>query len=291
MNKKINMSKIFNILMFIIGVFIIALSYNVFIEPNNLVPGGTTGLGIVFEKVTGLESSTFILISGVFLIIVSFLFLGFEKTKRTIAGTLLYSSFIYLTVPIAQKIIPYVNFDDIIVTVVIAGFTYGLGNAVVYKEGFTTGGFDVVMQLLNKYCKMPEGKASVISNIFVIILSLPIMGVELTTYSAVVVYLTGEMVNKLTIGISDSKIFFVYTKKIEEVRDALIKDLNIGFTILPTIGGYSHYKGEMIMCVIPTNQYYEFRQTVLNIDKNAFFVINDCYEVNGGYKKQHLPFL
>lgn len=291
MNKKINMSKIFNILMFIIGVFIIALSYNVFIEPNNLVPGGTTGLGIVFEKVTGLESSTFILISGVFLIIVSFLFLGFEKTKRTIAGTLLYSSFIYLTVPIAQKIIPFVKFDDIIVTVVIAGFTYGLGNAVVYKEGFTTGGFDVVMQLLNKYCKMPEGKASVISNIFVIILSLPIMGVELTTYSAVVVYLTGEMVNKLTIGISDSKIFFVYTKKIEEVRDALIKDLNIGFTILPTIGGYSHYKGEMIMCVIPTNQYYEFRQTVLNIDKNAFFVINDCYEVNGGYKKQHLPFL
>ena len=97
--------------------------------------------------------------------------------------------------------------------------------------------------------------------------------------------------NKITIGISDSKLFFVYTRKIDKVRDALVKEGTTGFTIIPTLGGYSHYKGEMLMCVVDTQDYYEFKQLVLSIDKNAFFVIDDCYEVNGGTKKQHLPFL
>ena len=97
--------------------------------------------------------------------------------------------------------------------------------------------------------------------------------------------------NKITIGISDSKLFYVYSRKIDKLRDRLVKDGTIGFTIIPTLGGYSHYKGEMLMCVVDTKDYYEFRELVLSIDKNAFLVIDDCYEVNGGYKKQHLPFL
>ena len=198
---------------------------------------------------------------------------------------------IYLSDPVAQSIIPHINIDDFVVIALIAGATYGFGFGLIYKAGFSSGGFDVIMHILNKYFKMPEGKASFVANITVVLCGLPVTGLSHTVYSSIVLYTEQLVTNKINIGISDSKLFFIYTRKIDRVRDALVKDGTIGFTIIPTLGGYSHYKGEMLMCVVDTKDYYEFREIVLNIDKNAFFVIDDCYEVNGGYKRQHLPFL
>ena len=233
----------------------------------------------------------FILLSGIALIIVSYIFLGVKKSRQNILGALLFPLFIYLSAPVAETIIPYINIDDFIVIVMMAGISYGLGFGIVYKAGYSTGGFDIIMQILNKYFKMPEGNASFISNILVVLGGLPLFGISHTVYSSIVLYMEQVVTNKIVIGISDSKLFFVYTRKMDKVRDALVKEGTTGFTIIPTLGGYSHYKGEMLMCVVDTRYYYEFRELVLSIDKNAFFVIDDCYEVNGGTKKQHLPFL
>lgn len=276
---------------FVIGIYIAALAYNTFLLPNSLVIGGTTGLSVIFEEAFGWDASVFILVSGALLLLVSFIFLGYNKTQNNIIGTFLYPLMIMFTAPVAKLIIPYIKFDDFIVTILIAGSMYGFGYGLCYKAGFSTGGFDVIIQLVNKYFKMPDGKATLVCNFIVILCGLPIVGVRITTYSIITLIVSSNIISKITIGISESKIFFVYTKKIDKVRDALIKDGSIGFTIIPTLGGYSHYRGEILMCVVSTNDYYEFREIVLNIDKNAFFVINDCYEVNGGVKRQHLPFL
>lgn len=292
MKKRHNLAHDINRLTtFIIGTYIIALAYNTFLKPNSLVVGGTTGLSIIFNKLFGWDTTLFILISGIILLIISFIFLGVEKTKRNILGTLTIPAMIYLSQPVAQALIPHIKIDDFIVIVVMAGAIYGLGFGILYKAGYSTGGFDVVMMLFNKYFKMHEGKASFVSNFFVVLCGLPVTGLSHTVYSSIVLYMEQLVTNKITIGISDSKLFYIYTRKIEKVRDTLVKDGTIGFTIIPTLGGYSHYKGEMIMCVVDTKDYYEFRELVLSIDKNAFFVIDDCYEVNGGYKRQHLPFL
>ena len=99
------------------------------------------------------------------------------------------------------------------------------------------------------------------------------------------------MVDKLIIGISDSKLFFIYTKKWEEVRDYVLNDLDTGVTILEAEGGYSKSKNTVLMCVVPNKDYYLFKEIVLEIDPRAFFVINDCYEVHGGMKRRNLPFI
>lgn len=276
---------------FLIGTYIVALTYNTFLLPNSLVVGGTTGLSIIFEKLFGWNTSVFILLSGMFLLIISYIFLGFRKTKHNVVGTFLYPIMIIFSAPVAELIIPHIKLDDFVVVVVMAGSLYGFGFGLIYKAGFSTGGFDVIMQLLNKYLKIPEGNASLIANLFVVLCGLPIIGVRLVTYSAITLIMEGIVTNRINIGISNSKVFFVYTRKIDRVRDALVSDGTIGFTVIPTLGGYSHYKGEMLMCVVSTRDYYEFRELVLSIDNNAFFVINDCYEVNGGYKRHHLPFL
>jgi len=283
--------RLIEIFFFIVGVFILALGYNAILLPNSISTGGTSGLAIVFKKLFDWNTSLFILVTGLFLLAISFIFLGYKKTRRNIVGTLLYPLMLSFTLPLANHIIPHIQFDDFIVSIVIGGIFLGIGYGLVYRTGYSTGGFDVIIQLLNKYLKLPEGKAAKVANMIVIIISLPVIGLQKVVYATIILIIEEFLTNKIAIGVSDSKLFFVYTRKLDEVRDALVRKKTVGFTIIPTLGGYSHYKGEMLMCVVSTRDYYAFREIVLNIDPNAFFVINDCYEVNGGYKKQHLPFL
>ncbi|MBR5662184.1 MAG: YitT family protein [Bacilli bacterium] len=276
---------------FIIGTYIIALSYNTFLKPNSLVIGGTTGLSIIFEKLFGWDTNIFILVSGLILLVISYAFLGVKKSRHNVLGALIFPLMVYLSAPLAEVLIPQIKIDDFFVITLIAGLTYGLGFGIVYKAGYSTGGLDIIMQIFNKYLKMPEGKASFVASIVVVLCGLPLFGISHTVYSSIVLYIEQLVTNKIVIGISDSKLFYIYTRKIDKVRDALVKDGATGFTIIPTLGGYSHYKGEMLMCVVDTKDYYEFRELVLSIDKDAFFIIDDCYEVNGGTKRKHLPFL
>ncbi len=289
--KSKRQSLIIELSLLILGVFIVSVTYNTLIIPNDIVVGGTTGIGIIFNKLFGWNIKLFVLISGLILLFISFIFLGYKKTGRTIIGTLLYPLMLAITLPLSEYLAPYLKFDDFIVIIILSGTFLGLGFGLIYKARFTTGGIDVVMQLINKYLKVPEGKASKIANMAVVLVALPVNGIKSVVYSAITLIYEEIVTNKITIGISDSKVFFVYTRRIDDVRDALVRNGKVGFTIIPTVGGYSHYKGEMLMCVISTSNYYAFKQIVLDIDPNAFFVINDVYEVNGGYKRQHLPFL
>ena len=103
-------------------------------------------------------------------------------------------------------------------------------------------------------------------------------------------FLYTRIVDNILIGISSSKLFFIYTKEYEAVRKYILSEMKTGVTILETYGGFSNEKGYMLMCVVPTRDYYLFKELVLSIDSNAFFVIHDCYEVFGG-KRRNLPFI
>jgi len=278
-------------LMFTFGVFLLALSYNVFLLPNKLVLGGMSGLAIVFEELLGVNHQLFIYVASGILLIVSFIFLGYNKTKNTIIGTLLYPLMITFTAPIATVINEHLIIEEMLLLVLMAGLCYGLSNGLIYKSGFTTGGSDVIMQIINKYFKVQEGKAVLITGSIIIGIGGIVTGIINVIYAILITYISTILIDKILIGISESKVFYIYSKKTEEIKKFIIDDLKMGYTTFPTIGGYSHQKGEMIMCVVNTRDYYLVKETVLNIDKDAFFVINDCYEVNGGVKKKNLPFI
>ena len=83
----------------------------------------------------------------------------------------------------------------------------------------------------------------------------------------------------------------IYTRKPKHIKHIIEEDFQAGYTIFPTIGGYSHIKGVMIMCVIRNRDVNLFKDKILEIDKSAFFVISDCYEVKGGIRRSNLPFI
>jgi len=276
---------------FVFGTFCLALCYNLFFVPNDIVVGGTSGLAIIVEKLTGFNAQIFIYVTAIILLIISYIFLGKDATKNTVIGSLLYPVFVTFTEPVAKFLLLYLSFEEILVTVVLASLLYGFSNGIIYKYGYTTGGSDVVMKLLCKYCHFSEGKSSIIFNIIIILFGAFVFGFDRGVYAVIILVVSSMVVDKIIIGMSDSKKFMIYTRESKKLKKVITDEFMAGYTIFPTIGGYSHLKGAMFMCVIRNRDVNLFKQRIKEIDPTAFFVISDCYEVQGGVKRSNLPFI
>lgn len=276
---------------FVFGTFCLALCYNLFFNPNDIVVGGMSGLAIVVNHLTGFNSQIFIYVSSTLLLIVSYIFLGKEEAQRVLIGTFLYPLFITFTTPIANMILPYFTFHEILVTVALASLLYGFSNGLIYKYGYSTGGGDVLIKLISKYFHMSEGTSVLLFDSFIVLLGGFVFGVEKAVYAVIIIVIASSLVDKITIGISNSKKFMIYTRESRKIKILIEEEFKTGFTIFPTVGGYSHLKGAMLMCVIRNRDTHLFKERILEIDPHAFFVISDCYEVQGGVKRSNLPFI
>lgn len=279
------------LIILLFALFVLALNYNLFFLKNDLVVGGTSGLATLINHLYKVQPSIFILIFNIILIIFSFICLGKEQTTRTIIGSLLYPLFVHLTIPLAAFLAPYVQFNNFILIVLLSSMLFGASNGLIYKTGFTTGGIDILMMLIEKYYKIQRGKAAFFLNFVIVFTGGLVFGWEKVLYACIVVMINSYLVDKILIGISDSKMFFVYTQNVKDISNFILNEINASYTILTTEGGYTKEKRKMIMCVVPTRDYYYFKEMILQIDKDAFFVISDCYEVSGGVKRSNLPFI
>lgn len=289
MNKKEVKSNIVRIFIFVIGVFLLALNYNMFIIPNNLVIGGTSGIAIILKKLINLEPKLFLYFINALLIIVSFAVLGNKKTLKSMVGAFLYPIFVSLTEPLANAI--NLTFENELILMLVTGVLLGVGNGLTYKAGFTTGGSDIIIQIIGEKRKMTMGNALLIFNIMVIFSSGFLFGFEKVIYAALILGIDSILVDRILLGISNSKMFFIYTTKLKKVEKFILNEIKTGVTIIDVEGGYTKKKDKMLMCVVRTRDYFLFKETILKIDPNAFFIINDCYEVMGGVKRRNLPFL
>jgi len=264
----------------IIGVFLIAAAFNVFLLPNDLVFGGVSGLSIIIKDLIPLDPSTFIMISSLLLLVVSFMVLGKEATKGSIVGSILFPIFVDLTANLNN--ILNIDASNLLLSVIFGGIIYGFGAGLVFKAGFTTGGTDIINQIISKYGHVSMGNAMLMSDGLIVLLGAFFFGVTKLMYAIIVIYIIGLITDKVLLGISDSKAFYIITNEDSKVRDYLINELNHGVTIFNVKGGYTNKKDEVILCVVPTNNYYRVKEGIHEIDKDAFFLVTDAYEVFGG---------
>ena len=271
---------------FVLGIFLLAMCYNLFLLPNNFITGGMNGLAIIFNKIFGLNPTIFIYASRIILLIISFIFLGVKKTMPTILGSLLYPLMVSFTAPIASYLINYINVNEYLIIVCITAVIYGASSALIYRTGFTTGGGDVIMQLIKKYFNVSTTTANFTYNFIILLFGLFVFGFENFIYAIIILVISNTIIDKITLGVSMSKVFFIYSKKLPEIKKIIINEYDSGVTILETKQEYLHKKGEILMVAVSNFDCYHLRNRILEIDPNAFFVINDCYEVNGGKKKE-----
>ena len=277
-------NKTIRFIVFLVCCFFVALTYNVFFVPNNLVIGGMSGLAIVVKEITGLSTSIFLLATTAIILIISYIFLGKEGTKKNLVGAIIYPIMATLTEPLAKFI--NIQFDSLLFTVFLSGLIYSTFLGFIYKVGYSTGGADILNQIMCKYAKTSVGQAGVYINILVIFTAMFVLGVPKSIYAIFALLLVNKIVDFILLGNSDSKLCIIKTKNVEYLEHFLKDDFNIGYSILETSGGLDKKKKRTIMCVVTSREYYRFKNLILDISPNAFFITHDCYEVLGGQSKR-----
>ena len=278
-------------LSFVLGISLYALCFNLFLIPNELVVSGFSGVAIVTQKLFGWNNQAFIYITNFILLWVSFIFLKPETTKKNIVGSIMFPLMITLTLPMANFFNEKLIGDDFLIILLFSIILYGVSSGLIYRSGFSTGGSDIIMQIINKYIKVGESKSMIFANSIIIFIGMLVFGFNKGVYSFIILITSTYFIDKIMFGISDSKVFYIYTKKVRKIKKLILQDFKTGLTIIPSRGGYSLKKGHMIMCVVSNQDYYIFKEKILEIDPNAFLIINKCYEVNGGVKRSNFHFL
>ena len=116
----------------------------------------------------------------------------------------------------------------------------------------------------------------------IVLLTAFIFGPTHFMYSIITLYVISFMSDRVILGVSDSKEFYIVTEEEKKIKEYIIKYLNHGVTEIKAKGGYTNDNQSILMCVLPTKDYYRLKEGINTIDPHAFFVVTDAYEVFGG---------
>lgn len=256
-----------------------AVCYNVLLLPLDIVSGGTGGAATILKKALNVEPYISILILSIICLIASWIFLGKEKTLSTAYASLIFPVLVKLTAFIEQEI--YFSTSDMFVIVIFAGLLNGIANGIVYRIGYNSGGFSAFSQILLEKAHVPVAKSSFAINFTIVVIASFYFGLTKAMYAVLFLYINNLVMDKVLLGISKNKAFYIVTTKPEEISEFIINNLGHDTTNFDVKGGFLEKKKNVILTVIPTRDYYKVKEAISMIDETAFFVATDSYEVKG----------
>lgn len=279
LNEELNAKNAYkNFFTYIMGVLLGGIAVSALYEPYNIVTSGSAGIAILLTKIVDIDLSLMIFVVCALLLVIGFAVFGIEYGSKNILITILSPIF----VKAATLINHVVNFDEssLLLLAVLAGILSGLSTGLVRKSGYSPGGLGVLYDIVNRQFKISVGNASLICNSIIMILSLFTFGLSSFIYGFIALYVSSVVTDRVMIGISNNKAFYIITRKPKEVKEYIINNLNHTVTVVNAKGGYSNRKKKMLLCVIPTLEYTRLKEVIREIDKDVFFLITDSYYVS-----------
>lgn len=282
---KLNKKTLINGMLLILGCLLIALTFNIFCVPNKIVPGGLSGVGIIFDHLFEIKTSYVLLVGNVLLVTMGIICLGLKDTIPSIIGAVVYTLIMYLT----ECMNITINLSSVFLNVITVGVLFGVGCTMVYLSGCSLGGLDIIGVIFNKKFGLTLGTSLFIVNGLVLVIGTFIFGIEALLISLIIRYIESKIIDTFLTGISDSKILFINTDKIEEITKYIIEEIESGVSEIKVTSGFKKQKNTILMCVVPTEKYLLLRAQIIQIDNDAFITVMDSYEVYGGTNRYKLP--
>ncbi len=264
----------------ILSLFISACYFNLLQLPTQIVTGGSSGISIILNHYFNINPSIIIFLISVSLLVIGAIFLGIEKTSGAVVSTIIYPFFIELTSQIGTWI--PVDLSDKILISIFIGVLSGVTTGLVYKVGFSNGGISIISEIISKYKKTPISGVSFAMNMIIVFFGGAAFGWNMVMYAAIILYIYSLVLDRVLIGISKNKCLHIMTSREEEIKDYIINELHHGVTIFDVKGGFLQKKRRVLMTVIPNREYYKLKEGIKEIDKDAFFIVTDSYQVSGG---------
>ncbi len=268
-NKKLAIIKF---ILITFGSFIYSLGIAVFLDPNSLAPGGTTGIAIIISKLTSLQTGTLtllinIILSTIYVTFVSSFFIN--NISANIIGT-------YGMVT-----------EDLLLSGATGGALMGIGMAIVFRQGATTGGTDIIVRALRqKYRHIKSGNIFILTDAIIITASAVIFkNIEIALYAAITVVISNYVLDAVLYGGDSAKLLYIVSDNYNAIAKRILEEIDIGVTYLKAEGAYTSNDKKVIMCVCRKYNYTKIRQLVTEEDTDAFFIVSNASEVFGdGYK-------
>lgn len=266
------------------GNLLYALTVKLFVLPTGLVMGGTTGLGLTANYLTGVPISAFVLAFNMVMLLLGLCVLG-----RRFAATTLLSSFIYpLALEFWQRLLgDYVLTKDVMLCTLFAGLGVGVSLGLVIRAGASTGGMDIPPLILNRLFRAPVSVCMYFFDMCILLSQGLFQSPEKLLYGVVLVMIYTMVLDKmLLMGTSRIEIKVV-SEKSEEIRQAILQDLNRGVTLIQTESGYLRQNAQLVLSVLSSRELPKAEKLIHQIDPECFLMVSRISEVKGrGFSMQ-----
>lgn len=289
LNKK---TGIVDIAYFVVGAIVYSLSMNVFILPHRIVPGGVSGIASILQNTVGWDAGIMYFVLNVPLFIAAFACFGFKFVSKTFFAMTLVSIFTELIAKVFPdlKYFPTNNEPAIgLIAAICAGVTSGIGLAIIFLRGATTGGSEIAAKLMRiKFPGISFGRMMFLVDIVIIAAGYVVFKYNGVThaensaiFSLIVVYLTSAVIDTVLDGNSVARVALIVSDNTDEIKKNLMNGLQRGVTVLRGTGGYTNNVANVIMCALRRQQVQECRKIVKECDDKAFVIILHATEVLG----------
>lgn len=271
-----------DILTTIMGSAIVGVALSVFTVPNDIAPGGVSGLATALAFISPISVSVWTLMLNVPLLLAAWRHLGARSLCYTLLATVLLSVFISLS----DKLLPHYTSNPLLASLY-GGVFSGMGMGFLFVRGISTGGTDLLVLMVKKWLpNMPNGTLLMIVDTTVVAIAVLIFReIDVALYSAITIYVTSKVIDAIAQGFDYAKVIYTITDRGSEVSSMLNKYTDRGTTVLPATGGYTGKEKQMVITVTRRNVLNQTLKLIKTADPDSFTFVTDSTEVHGeGFK-------
>lgn len=263
-----------------IGLLIIACGLYFFLIPSELAVGGATGLALVISNlITFISYGLLLGIINVILFIIAFIVLGKEFGGYTLYSSIALSGMFTILEHIIPMSQPFI--DDLFINLVFGILISGVGMGIVFNQGASTGGTDIIAKIINKYSHIEIGKSLLLSDFLITLMAGMVFGPKLGMYAILGIVINSFVIDKMIAGFNVKINMIIISEKVDRINKFIIDDIERGTTIYHATGGYSNEDKKIINTIVSRREYIKIRDFIRAVDNRAFVSISYITEVEG----------
>ena len=279
--KKPPKQQLWDYIVITVASAIYAAAISFFLDPNSLAPGGVTGIAIILNRLTGLETGTLILLLNVPILLLGCWKFGLRFILSTLYCTAITSVFTNLLAPFGAMT------TDPFLAAVVGGALFAVSMGWVLKTGATTGGTDVIVKILRlRYTHLKTGSLFLLTDAVIVTASAFVFGnIDRALYAGLVVFIASFLLDVVLYGRDEAKVIYIISDHAEEITKRLLEELDLGVTHVQGVGAYSGKEKSVIMCAMRKSLAPKAEDVVKEEDPLAFMIVTSATEIYGeGYK-------
>lgn len=260
-----------------IGAFFIAASIYVFAKNANFAPGGINGASVIINHISSWPIGMVSIFLNIPIIILSYKFLGMKFLLKSLKTMLISAVFMDYVAPLLPA---YAG--NQLLAALFAGGLAGIGYALIYIQGSSTGGSDFILLTVKKLVPhISLGQITQLIDGSIIIIGGFVFGIDAVLYGIIYTIVSSVVMDKIMYGTSSGKLAFIITDKANDICKKIDEEIERGSTIINAIGSYSKQNKEVVLCACSKSQIYPIKAVVKSIDNKALVIITEYNETYG----------